>query len=463
MTIIEVMVAMMLLLMGVLATVTMIDRATAANSDTKARDRGTSLARDLVEAARGIPYPNLLSTTIQAELKSRTGLEDANTGTPAYEVRRGGFEYTVTPSICTVDDAKDGLGDHTAGGFCPGAAGNTAGDAVPDDYRQVTIAVAWRADGRNKTMRQATTVNNPGSAFGPAVTAINPVGTSLPIYDELVSVDFDITTNLPSDTVRWSVDGVDQGVAAKKGGSDTTWSVAWLMATLLDGPYLITGQAYDTSGLSAGPITKPVVLNRFAPLPPIGVFAGRTGLLLDPNARVDIEWLANKERDIAGYQVFRVLGLTPNLSLDEEICSVSEKVTTCTDSPAPAGAALYYVVARDRDAQGQLRRGAPSVAAPVNLVNLPPTAVQNLSATTDGDVTLSWDPPSSAGEPTDTIEFYRVYRDGQAVGNRYARVGISSPPVTYTDRNAGGGHRYWVSAVDSQLAESPLVGGIPAP
>lgn len=469
MTIVEVMVAILILLTGVLVTVTMIDRANASTNETRARDRATSLARDLIEAARGIPYPDLIPAKLEPQLKAAPGLADADLGTVAYEIDRGRVRYTVTPTVCSVDDAKDGLGPHPGANFCSGGTGTA--DIVPDDYRRVTISLAWTVNGRNHTMRQATTINNPGSAFGPAVTAIDPVGTTLnppgaplAIYEELVSKNFDITTNRPADAVRWAVDGNDMGAAAKKGGSDTTWDVSWFIATLVDGTYLLSAQAYDTSGLSAGPYTKSVVLNRFAPLPPSGLVAGANktgGTLLEPTYSIDIEWLPNKERDIVGYRVYRLLGATANTATDTLVCSTTEKDTNCKTTFSGLGSLAYYVVALDKDRDGETRPGAPSVPAVVNLLNIPPTAVRNLTATTNGDgtVTLEWDAPSSAGEPTDTIEFYRVYRSPTSSGpTRYARVGTATGKIAYT---VAGGYKYWVSAVDSQLGESPLSGPLP--
>ena len=462
MTIVEVMVAMLILLVSVLASVTMIDRANAVSSESKARDRGVSLARDLVEAARGIAYPDLVQEKLLDQLKATPGLEDANTATTAYEIDRGNIRYTVTPTVCTVDDGKDGLGPHAPVGYCAGATGTA--DVVPDDYRRFAAQLQWRVNNRNYSMRQASSINNPGSAFGPAVTNINPVGTILPIYDNLVSTNFDITTNRSADSVRWAVDGNNMGDAAKKGGSDTTWSVSWFIATLVDGAYLLSAQAYDASGLSAGPYTKSIVLNRFPPGMPTGLVAGANkigGGLLDPQYRVEIEWLRNKERDVVGYRVYRMLGASPNTATDTLVpgCSTDEKTTSCITSFTGLGSLVYYVVALDKDSSGATRAGLPSAPAIVNLTNIPPTAVRNLTATTnpDGTVKLRWDPPSSAGELTDTIEFYRIYRDGSTTNDRYARVGISSQ-LSYT---AEAGHSYRVSAVDSQLGESPLSGAVP--
>lgn len=469
MTIIEVMLAMLMLLTAGFATISMIDRANANGSVAKSRDRATSLTRDLIEASRGIPYPDLVSTKYETQLTATEGLEDAKPSTAAYEIERGNVTYTVTPTVCAVDDAKDGLGPHPGGtNFCAGSAGTA--DTVPDDYRRVKIELAWRIDGKDRTMRQATTINNPGSAFGPAVTSIDPVGTflqpiglPLTVYDEYVNINFDITTNRSADAVRWAVDGADMGPAAKKGGSDTVWDASWFIATLVDGTYLLSAQAYDTSGLSAGPYTKSIVLNRFAPFPPTGVVAGANKasdwslLPLNLKYKVDIEWLPNRERDITGYRVYRLLGTSANPLTDTQVCSVSEKTTNCPTTftaSSLAASLVYYVVALDKDKDGNTRASLPSAPAVVNLANIPPTAVRNLTATTVGStVTLDWDEPSSAGELTDKIDFYRIYRNGV----RHDRVGISSD-LNYVTQT---GAQYWVSAVDTQLGESPLSGPVP--
>ena len=51
-TIVEVMVAMAILLVGLLGTVAMIDGANATTASTRGREGATNLARELVEASR---------------------------------------------------------------------------------------------------------------------------------------------------------------------------------------------------------------------------------------------------------------------------------------------------------------------------------------------------------------------------------------------------------------------------
>ena len=80
MTLVEVTVAMVILLVGVLGTVTMIDGANAVTSRTKAREGGTALARSILEIGRGVPYKELTADRLLEELDDRSGFEDARPG-----------------------------------------------------------------------------------------------------------------------------------------------------------------------------------------------------------------------------------------------------------------------------------------------------------------------------------------------------------------------------------------------
>ncbi len=58
-TLVEVLAAMSVLLVGVTATLTLILAAEARTASTKAREGGVNLQRELVEASRSIPYAQL--------------------------------------------------------------------------------------------------------------------------------------------------------------------------------------------------------------------------------------------------------------------------------------------------------------------------------------------------------------------------------------------------------------------
>ena len=67
-TLIEVLVAIFLLLVGVLGVVAMIDGANAVTSKTKAREGANNVARSIVEVGRGVPYKNLTDSALFATL-----------------------------------------------------------------------------------------------------------------------------------------------------------------------------------------------------------------------------------------------------------------------------------------------------------------------------------------------------------------------------------------------------------
>lgn len=139
-TIVEVMVAMVILLIGVLGTFILIQGSLQSTSRTTAREQGTNLARDLVERSRQIPYANTrmndLPATAGAPASLRATLPASDNATAlsgpdnrTFNVTRRGVVYTVTIFACSIDDPTDGvgLGDSS---YCAGSSG-TPGPGTP--------------------------------------------------------------------------------------------------------------------------------------------------------------------------------------------------------------------------------------------------------------------------------------------------------------------------------------------
>ena len=464
MTLVELMVAAFVLVVGVLGTLTLLDSANDATSRTKSREAATNLAREVVEASRSIPYPNLTPSVFADELRSQPGLADANSQ-PGWNIRRRNFIYTVSADVCTVDDntvAKDGLGLHTGEStiYCAGqpelAAGQSATDSNPDDYKRVKVTISWTSGGQERTVLQEAIINNPGSAFAPAVrTLTHTPGTATASTSALA---FTATTTSRPDKVLWSVDGIEQGQAA---GSQTTWGFSWNIADVEDGAYLVSAQAFDEFGESGASKTETILLNRFypdTPKPPVG---GRNGAF-----GVELEWEPNPERDVVGYRVYRVLlGNIPS-ALDTKVCETSVEdplPTSCRETPAPPVQPLvsyhYYVVAV---APARIGTGLEESIRPTGLGsgntlavgdgNDAPTAPAGITAVrSDEGVTLTW---TAASDPDGSIRYYRIYRDGVAFGDRLDRT-PSGGVLTFLDGDPGLTSRtYWVTAVDDELAES---------
>jgi prepilin-type N-terminal cleavage/methylation domain-containing protein len=452
-TVVEVMVAILLLLIGVLGAVAMIDAANARTATNRAREAGTNLAREIVEATRGVKYDQLTPATLVTELQAQPGLADAGAGS-GWTIRRRGVTYTVTTSVCTVDDDADDSGPHTPGFFCAATSG-TGLDRNPDDYRRVAVEVAWTRGSSTTKVKQTTIVTNPASTLGPSVkdlTMTSPSISDTPIIDPDVSeATFHVTTNSVPDTVSWYLDGNAQPTAAT--GSGTSWDFAWpLDVNVYDGTYYVSARAFrdDESGATK---TLTVKLNRYAPFAPTGFQAGYNG------GTLEFEWLANKERDIEGYRVYRV-----EAGGDVQVCALQTETSCLAAAPGGFTSGQYYVVAVDLDPDGNQRNGDAStvrtVSSGANNSPFPPT---NLTGTKPGDgtVVLNWTAPSPPDPDTgDGIAFYRIYRDGTAFADRYDRTGTGTE-VTYTDKKLGNQtHTYWVTAVDDHLAESTLLGPV---
>jgi hypothetical protein len=459
-TLIEVLVAAFVLTLGVLSTLTLINAANRATAATQSREAGTNLARELVEAARGLPYDTLSDTSIASELQAVPGLQDLTVG-GTYQIRRRGVTYTVDANVCIMDDAKDGGGSRPSGlSFCSDSGPAGTADKNPEDYKRVTIKLTWKRTGATKTVTETGLVNNPGSATGPAVRSIIVVGTPAPyeITSTNATVPLQLTTSSKPTTINWTVDGSVQPTAPTQSGTTgLVWNASWDVSAIDDGPYLISGEAFNQYGVSGPTRTETVTLNRYLPKAPKRLAGGRTAF-----GTVEIEWAANTERDIIGYQVRR---LTDNTI----VCALATQKldTICTDPAPPATDPLQYeVVAYDKTPVTGVPRPGPATQLTVTTGNLPPFPPVLMSATTsNGTVTLKWKRPAPDDpDPGDDVEFYRIYRDGMLLANRYDRWYDQGNTVTWTDISTGGvAHNYWITAVDKSYLESPFVAAVPTP
>jgi competence protein ComGC len=467
-TLVETMMASLVLVVGVLGTLALIDTANSKTVATRGREAATSLARQLIEDVNNIPFRELSQTGVVADLQSNQGLESAP-GSPSYTINRRGFSYAITVTVCSLDDPRDGLGSTSGGTFCSPSTysltpvAGTPVDPDPEDYKRVVIQVRWNGH----TVQQSALIANPGSSAGPAVTALVPTTTSggattIDSSYTQTSVGFRATTSITPASVTWSRDGDTQGDAS---GSGTTWNFTWPIgpatdpaaaldpATVLDGTYNIGARAFDQFGVTGAARTVTMTLNRSIARKPTGVAAGRN------NQVVEIDWQANPEHDIVGYQVYRRLTSGGAATL---VCPLTQQ-TSCQDQSPPNQATLYYyVVALDRDTAGNQRLGSLGNDVTVTQTDRPPYAPTNLLASTsNGTTILRWTAASPADpDAGDSIAFYRIYRDGSAYANRYDRTG-SGTDLTYTDTHPDGvPHTYYVTAVDTQLAESPLLGPV---
>jgi len=156
-TIIEVMVAVLLLAIGLLAAVSLVDAANRGTSTNDGRAGATNLARRVLEAAHLVPYASLTPTGSAAAIQSIA--PDLATSGSGWTVRRQGFRYTLTLNECAVDDPADGLGVHTDSSlFCSDSTGTGTADSAPQDYKRLSLSVQWPGAGRTQTVKEAAIV-----------------------------------------------------------------------------------------------------------------------------------------------------------------------------------------------------------------------------------------------------------------------------------------------------------------
>lgn len=453
-TIVEVMVATAILLAGVLGTLAMMDTAQKRTRTANDRQTATSLARDVLEAIRGVSYREVVdNAALIARLQIEPGLE-GNGSLTKWQIQREETAYSVSVDVCTLDDPADGSGTRTAGGYCSDVGPAGTEDGNPADYKRVTVVVSWNGGSGAGRVEQASLVTSRGGGDAPAISSLvmtSPTATPITSSSTLTA-SFALETSVEPDSVVWLVDGVQEGVAS---GTGTEFTFQWALPSL-DGAYEVKAQAYDEAAVSGETKSLTIVLNRYSPAAPTGFNAGRNGSV------VEAEWTANAERDITGYRVYRRSGATGSGTL---ACSTTTE-TSCIDASPPnnpGGTLLYWVVALDRSPAGALREGAASSSVNVNIENRPPNAPTDLALAPDEDgrLVLSWTPASPTDEDSgDGAAFYRIYRGGTTVGDRYDRTG-SGTASSYVDTDPGAGTAsYWITAVDTHLQESALVGPV---
>lgn len=478
-TMIEVMVAATLLLVGVLGTVQLINVANEKTVTDQKREAGTNLARELVEAAHEVPYTQLTPGGVAAALQAVPNLASSG-GT--WEIERRGVTFTVTATACTVDDKVDGYrAPAAAGTFCAESSQTDSAVATQDrngdDFRRVSATVSWQHAGRTRSVRQTTIVNNPGDSAGPAVTSLTSSVWSPVTQSSVTSIVFTAEVTAPPKTsettkVRISIDGAFRGNATQVGSE---WRWTWSGVDLLpDKTYVITAQAYDADGRSRGARILRMVLNRNPATAPSALVLGRNVRLAD---HVDLRWTSTNEPDVTGYRVYR--NTSPSTAGAVKVCETSleglgfggalwkgyvrtKDPLSCVDTSAPASGTLYYgVTALDADPlTGAVREQQTFDVKALPAPNGQPAAPVNLDGTAvNNTVTLTWTAPAGV-----TVDHYRIYRDGTTVDARYDRTGGAQ--TTWTDNQLGGtAHDYRIVAVSAptsttKWAESPIVGPI---
>lgn len=453
-TIIEVIIASLVLVVGMLGVLSLLTGSLRTTKLNNERVAGTNLARRLIEATRALDYDDMAGSLVQSRLQA-AGL---GTATEPWTYTSDRTTYTITATSCTYDDPADRLASPRPDGACLPQPAGSSGDSNGDDFRRTTFRIAWPNGGPGgveTSLTQTTLVGNPSGGLGPRIVDFSPIAQTITASVNSVAVDW---TTTAASSLRWSVDdGASAGSSSGSTSFTSTWDIGTtgsrLTSEVLDGAYQITAQPFDDRDIAGEVKRANVVLNRRSPYAPTA-FAGGHDTRLD--GWVDLQWSPNRERDILGYRVVRA-----GLFSDVQVCPAQDDgamlpatTTSCADRDPPLLGATYRLVAIDRAPDNQLRDGERATLV-VGLPGVSPAPPSALAVqTVDEQPKLTWAAPASG-----SVSFYRIYRDGTAVGyaDRYSRT--SDDVTTFTDGNPGTGpHAYWVTAVDGSFNESQAIG-----
>lgn len=357
-TMVEILVAMLLLLVGMLATFMLVGNANATLSQTRAREAATNLSRELLEEGRDTTYSKIGSTnwftTNLQNISGGTGsVTSVGSNGQATTVVRRGVSYTVTVTWCSLDDSGDGYGSHTSSvSWCPDSASTSTTDPQPEDFKRMTTSITWSFAGKvQPTLVQTATFSATGAAAGPSTTNLvitSPSGLSStsPVIASNPSggiVTF-LGTSVGAADMKFFVDSSEQLGSTTNNGNGT-WSFNWNISSIPDGVYTISAVAVDALGNRGAPRALPVKLARGAPAPPANLTGGYNYLYSSGNKTlaVELEWDANIAGTVTGYSVSK--GSTT-------VCSASLNVHCIDLSPASAGSTTYTVKTIYTDAAG---------------------------------------------------------------------------------------------------------------
>lgn len=360
-TMVEVVVATTLVIVGLLGTVALIDTANSSQAASKDREAGTNLARELLEDAHATPYSQISGSGWIAPkmvaLQGGSGTVTTPTTTSVQTtVTRRGITYTANLSWCSLDDSKDGTGSHPSsiGGvpvtWCSDSATSPPGDSAPEDFKRVTATISYTAGG-SKTIRETVTFSATGGMVAQSVSSLLPSSTPpglSPNNPYLVSTSVTDVTFLGRATgaadMKFSVNGLEVNAltcSCVVNNNDGSWTFDWQIAGLTDGTYTISATAVDALLNRSAPMSIQVRLARGATLAPQNVQGGYNyvnppGVGNGGSLVVELQWDANPEGSVTGYEVLRggtsVCGGQTNLA------------TTCLDSSPPSGGSTVYTI-----------------------------------------------------------------------------------------------------------------------
>lgn len=360
-TMVEVLVASVVLLVGIVGTLTLVQMAGGATNRAKTREGATNIARELLETARSTGYSQVgrtgwFTSKLQAMPGAAGNVSTPVSGTQQVSVARRGTTYTVTTKTCSVDDSKDGYGAHASTtSWCADSTATNTADSQPEDLKRVTVDVNYTTRGTAQpTIEQVATFSAGGAEVGPQMSGLvmqtpTPVPASAPVITSnptTGNATF-LGTSAGSADMRFSVNGVEAASGVVNNNNNGTYTFTWPISSLRDATYTIGATAIDALGVRGPSRTMQVKLARAAPVTPTNIVGGYNYVWVAGVKTLVVEgqWDANPEGTVTGYEVLRgatsVCGGPTNLSI------------TCIDfNPASTGSTVYTFKTWYRDGAG---------------------------------------------------------------------------------------------------------------
>ena len=354
----EMLVSILVLMLGTLATLSLVGTTNASLSKTKAREGAVNLSRELLERSHSLPYaqvgePNWFRDSLD-ETPGQTGSVSAGGGNGSRSiVERRNTTYSVDVSTCSVDDASDGYGTHTANGhaWCSDSVTGGSQDAQAEDFKRVSTTITWSFKGTTQpALVQTATFASNGAAIGPAVSnfsIIDPSGLSATEPTITSPITTSVTfqgTSVGANDMRFSVDGVEQTTGVTNQGNGN-WRFVWDISQLTDGVYTIGATAVDALGTRGPGRTLQVKLARGVPMAPQNVTGDYNYVYVSGTRTLvaELAWDANPEGNVTGYEVMK--GSTT-------VCAASLAISCVDPSPATSGSTTYTVKTLYNDGAG---------------------------------------------------------------------------------------------------------------
>lgn len=204
-TLVEVMAAMVILVVGVLGTLTLIEGSLASTSHTTSREAATNLARDLIERSRQADYKDVTYALAPATLRSKLPASDGATALSGstFTVTRRNVQYAVTVFACSIDDPTDGAGQGDAT-YCAPPTSTPPGTPTPGLAASVNVLGIAVAAGGSMLQTVCNAVGTPAilSRLTAAVSRVVPLSVC-PTGAGTGTVQYDST---PDDLRRVRVD-----------------------------------------------------------------------------------------------------------------------------------------------------------------------------------------------------------------------------------------------------------------